>query len=126
METAYAQALWKMVAGGKDHKSAVHALKETLQKRGRLILFPRIAKAFARIAARESARGGLVLTVAHKKDEHHSLSAARKALGHDAGDIIVAVDDSLIGGWRLEGAGVLIDASHKKYLLNIYQAATKE
>ena len=37
----------------------------------------------------------------------------------------VRVDDSLIGGWRLEGRERLIDASYKELLLSIYNRATQ-
>ncbi len=129
METAYAQALWKMIDGGMDHAKAVKSLHQILVAKGRSVLMPRIARAFERIAAREIARSGMTLTVAHAKDEQHAKTAAKKALSALHADmpkhLHLKVDDSLIGGWRLEGAGHLIDASYKKQLLSIYGAATK-
>ena len=128
METAYAQALWKMIDKGMQPAKAVEALHKVLVARGRATLMPRIAKAFERIFAREMSRSGMTLTVAHHKDEHHAKAASRKALEAMKVEwpkhLHVKVDDSLIGGWRIEGAGELIDASFKKQLLEIYSKAT--
>lgn len=129
MEQAYAQALWKMIDDGMDHTKAVKSLHEILVAKGRAVLMPRIAKAFERIAAREIARSGMTLSVAHAKDESHAKTAAKKALEamhvEAPKHLHLKVDETLIGGWRLEGAGHLIDASYKKQLLSLYSAATK-
>jgi F0F1-type ATP synthase delta subunit len=129
METAYAQALFKMIDKGSDPKKAVVALHEMLVKRGRQVLLPRIAHAFSRIAMRERARSGMTLVVADAKDEKHAATEAKKVLtkmGVDhRGHIEIKVDESLVGGWVIEGDGRLIDASYKKQLMDIYNAATK-
>ncbi len=122
MENAYAQALWKMVERGMDHKKAVNALRETLREHGRESLLPRIGRAFARIAARDAKKNDLVLTIAEEKGEAAAKRDAKevlKDLGIE-GDLKTQVDDALIGGWRLEGRGVLVDSSYKKQLLEIY------
>lgn len=127
METAYAVALWKAIEGGMQPSKAVHALCESLKHHGRETLMPRIAKAFARVAKREIAKSGYVLSVAHRKDEVHARHAAKHALGA-AGvshpEFQLHTDDTLIGGWRLEGGDTLVDASFKKQLLTIYNRAT--
>lgn len=122
MEQAYATALWKMIDGGMDHKKAVAMLRESLTMSGRGMLLSRIARAFARIAERESKKNDLVLTVAAKHAESDASREAKQALKmlHIEGDLKTQVDDTLIGGWRLEGRGVLIDASYKKQLLDMY------
>ena len=128
MENAYAEALWKMVQGGMDAKKAVHALREVLVARGRDVLFPRIARAFQRIAARESNRSDVTLHIAREKDEKHALSAAKKALSEMKIDKEITktkIDESLVGGWRLESGEHLIDASFKKHLLTLYNRATQ-
>lgn len=133
MEEGYAQALWKVIQAGTSAQKAVHALTDTLKARGRLALSPRIAKAFGRIAARESAREGLVLTIAQESDQHHAHAEAKKVfaeigvVGNDMpahAGLKTEVDDTLIGGWRLEGRGTLIDASYKKQLLDIFSSVT--
>lgn len=123
MEQAYARALWKMVEGGMSAIDAVENLRAVLVKQGRLALLPRIARAFERIAAREQARRAITLSVVHEKNSREAMHEARgtlKELGIAERDVSVKVDDTLIGGWRLEGRGHLQDSSHKQQLLALY------
>ncbi len=117
-----------MIQLGMAPKKAVDALHESLVVRGRQALMPRIARAFARISERDEGRNGVTLSIAHEKDERSAKRAAKDVLaGMDvaAGDVSVKVDDSLIGGWRLEGRERLVDATFKKYLVSIYNRATQ-
>lgn len=126
MEQEYAQALWQMIESGTQPKPALHALVESLKARGREMLLPRIARAFERLAARELQKNALVVSVAHEKDSARAKREAKRILDElsvDAKDIDVKTDESLIGGWRLEGRGILIDESFKKKLLDMYNAA---
>ena len=128
MEHAYAEALWRIIEKGTDPKHAVQSLREELEKRGRSRLLPHIAKAFARLAERKARKNDPVLTVAREKDVHKAREAAKKVLEqlkHPPHDLKTRVDESLIGGWRLEGRGALVDASYKKQLLDLYDRATK-
>ena len=123
MENAYAQALWNIIKGGKQPSDAVHALHAQLEKSGRLALAPRIARAFARIAARDNGKNVATLFVADAAHGAHARTAAQAA-GADASNATITIDPSLIGGWRLEARETLVDASYKKHLLAIYRAAT--
>jgi F0F1-type ATP synthase delta subunit len=85
---------------------------------------PRIGKAFERIATRELSKSRITLSVAREKDERSAKAAAKEvlsALKLDAKDIALEVDDSLIGGWRLEGSEILMDRSYKTRLLEIFK-----
>lgn len=127
MEKEYAAALWEVVERGMKPKEAVSKLRETLGKHGRKALLPRVARAFARIASREEAKKAVTIIVANEKQAARALRAAEDALreiGVEAADIRVRVDESLVGGWRLEGRERLYDSSYKKSLLNIYNAVT--
>lgn len=128
METTYAQALWQLIQKGTAPKKAVDQLYENLKTRGRSALMPRIARAFARIAERDMGKNGITLTVAREKDERSAKSAVKDVLADmnaSTKDVSVKVDESLIGGWRLEGREMLVDASWKKSLLSIYNRATQ-
>lgn len=128
METAYAQALWNIVSKGGDAKKAVHSLKETLTAHGREKLLPRIAKAFERLAERNAHRTDVVVSVADEKDERRAHAAAKEALaglGMEAKHLKTQVDETLVGGWRLEGQETLVDASYKKDLLELFNRATR-
>jgi len=123
MEQAYAVAVWRAVQSGKNPKEAVEALRTTLAHRGRTALFPAIARAFRRFAERERAKNMLTLSLASVRDERSKKEAMRalQALGVQKESVEIRADDSQIGGWRLEGQGYLLDASFKKYLLEMYK-----
>ncbi|OGG57309.1 hypothetical protein A2853_02200 [Candidatus Kaiserbacteria bacterium RIFCSPHIGHO2_01_FULL_55_17] len=126
MEQAYAQALWKVVEGGMSPSKAVHALRNSLRANGREALLPRIGRAFARIVEREARRTDIVLAIARRKDErtaHSQIKNVLASLGIEGHDLKTQIDDTLIGGWRLEGRGHLVDASYKKQLLGLYERA---
>lgn len=127
MDHAYAQALWKMLGKGTEPDAAVRALRETLARRGRTALLPGIARALRRIAARESRRNAVTITVARAADASGAKAAAARALaeiGAGPHDVEVRLDDTLIGGWRIEGRGRLVDASFKTLLSAMYNRAT--
>lgn len=119
MEQEYANVLVRLVESGKTPKEAVAVLADVLKKRGRASLLPRIARAFERAASRALLRSQTRITVARAEDAH----AAQKAAG--VTDAHVTVDDSLIGGWRLEQGGILTDNSYKRHLLDIYHRAIR-
>lgn len=128
MERQYAEALWTLIEKGKAPHEAVAALKKSLEARGRLALLPKIARAFARLAARESGKHTFTLSVARQKDMQTALIEVKKVLaGQSLGefDLCEQVDETLVGGWRLEGKGLLMDQSWKKALLSIYNRATQ-
>ena len=128
MHEAYAQALWDMIEAGKEPHEAVAALRKNLDMHSRSALLPRIARAFERLAARDSKKNNMTVSVARHKDAAHALKEAQRAM-HDAGlqDVQVEqkIDENLIGGWRLEGRGLLVDKSWKHSLLSIFGSATK-
>ena len=128
MEQIYAQALWEMIENGMKPKAAVHALREILVRLGRERLLRRVGRAFARLADQNRTRTRIVLSVARKGDEGNAHRAIKKPLnemGATTKEVTTHVDDSLIGGWRLEGRERLVDASFKKQLLEMYNRATQ-
>ncbi len=115
----YAHALVRLIAGGETPHKAVQKTHELLKTQKREHMFPHIARAFTRLMRIEQLKNRTVLTVAHSKDE----SRARKESG--AKDAELLLDETLIGGWRLEAQGMLQDASWKHHLLNIYKNTTR-
>lgn len=128
MEQAYAQALWQMIERGMEPKQALRALVASLKARGREALLPRIARAFERLAERETRKNAVIVSVASEKDAAHASREAKRLLDDlkmATNDVEVAIDESLIGGWRLEGKGMLVDHSFKRSLLEMYNHAVK-
>jgi F0F1-type ATP synthase delta subunit len=116
MEKLYAQALWKVIENGKSPKEAIESLARLLKKQARLALLPKIGKAFQRLADAHKANRPRIF-VAHERDAKHALKASGRA------EADVCVDETLIGGWRLEAENEVIDRSFKKHLLDIYSTA---
>ncbi len=125
---AYAQALWQTIQRGIAPKKAVASLHMVLVRHGRTALLPRIARAFARIVLREAKRTDVTLAVAREKDAKAAHRDAKKFISDmrvKAADVKIALDEHLIGGWRLEGRGTLVDASYKKHLLSLYESVVR-
>lgn len=119
MEQKYAAALMHLVENGTNPSDAVAAIAKALEARGRTGLLSRVGRAFERLAEKRAARERTVVAVAREADAAH----ARAVSG--APDAQIRVDDTLIGGWRLEKGDTLVDASYKTHLLNIYHRATR-
>ncbi len=119
MEKLYARALMQTIENGLSPSEAMKSLVVILKRQGRLALLPKIGSAFRRLAeARRAASPRLF--IARDKDAAH----AKKASGSSTAEVIL--DNTLIGGWRLEGGNEVIDRSFKKYLLDIYNSAITE
>lgn len=127
LEHSYAKALERSVTAGKSPKEAVSALHAILERRGRLALFPRIARAFTRIAQQGKEKNTITLSVAPSHAIHANKEAkdVLTSLKIDAEEMETKTDETLIGGWRLEGREHLYDASFKKHLLSIYNRITR-
>lgn len=128
MYDTYAQVLWKLAESGMKPKEAVAKLRERLVAEGRENLLPHIARAFTRLAERKLQKGRVMLSVAREKDAakaKREIKELLRQLDIEPADVALEVDDTLIGGWRLEGRECLYDASFKKRLLSIYNAATR-
>lgn len=123
MEHSYAQALWRLIDAGNDPKEAVRRIHESLEKSGRVALMPRIARAISRIAER-AVRSRPTLTIASETDRNAKVAEARTKLSIPE-ETIVRIDESLVGGWRYEERGRLVDTSYKGQLLDIYNRATR-
>ncbi len=122
MENAYAQALYEAIRAGTEPKAAIERLVSQLGREKREELLPRIAKAFSRVAQRESAKDRTALYVAKAHDAEKAIDAAGRHAKVEKRD--VHVDETLIGGWRLEHQDMLVDASYKKHLLDIFNRVT--
>lgn len=127
MEHEYATALMQLVNKGKTPKRAVAILHEHLLRKGRVALLLRIARACTHLAVREHAKQAVTLFFARKKDTRakKSAHAALKTLDIAPSATEARVDNTLIGGWRVEGRGKVLDASFKKILLDVYDRAVE-
>ncbi len=124
MEKAYAAALWHTVEKGTDPKEAVERLCTMLERRGHQALLAKIGRAFEALARQSARHTKVELVVARESDAQRMLDEAGKKIeemGATKKDVVTRVDETLIGGWRLEGRGRLIDASYKNGLMALYE-----
>lgn len=97
--------------------AAVHKLILHLRSAGRMRMLSEIVRELRKIAARKHALRPRI-EVAHEKETAEALAAAA-AYGISAPHALV--NPALVNGWRAQKAGVLVDRSAKRALVDIYQ-----
>ena len=115
--------LLEVVAETGDKKiadEAVTKLIKHLKSTGRSKMLREIATELRKIAARRHALAPKVEVASHK-EEAKALKEA-KAFGIVAKQAVV--NKSLISGWRAQKAGMLVDRSGKRALVDIYKNVT--
>lgn len=123
----YAETLLRLIEQGKSPQEAVAALRQTLARRGHEKLLRRTAHAFMRLVETRRRRSEVVLAAARAEDIKDALAEASKYLdAYDPEAVRTAIDDTLIGGWRLQGADIVVDTSYKRHLLNIFRNVTSK
>jgi F0F1-type ATP synthase delta subunit len=130
MAENYAQALFELTQGASAEKldAVMHRFVETLERKRHMRLLPSIVHHFERLRQRAERRATIELVVAKEADaeKYKSAVAAHSA---DLGDahgksVAVRVDDSVVGGYILQGNNIRIDASYRKHLLDLYSLLT--
>jgi len=124
----YAQALFELSKQEKNPQKMMDAFVHMLKEKNALGLLPQILRHLQAILARAS-RNAPVLTLARQEDESTVREEIAPTLKHaeiDPADVTVKIDDTLIGGYRLEYPGNLIDTSYKNQLLQIYRKITAQ
>jgi F0F1-type ATP synthase delta subunit len=125
MPEAYAHVLTRLIEKGEAPQAAVQKLHENLVKSGRVALFPKIGRAFKRLAQKRIGKTAVKLFIAGDSDARHAKHEAEHALGTAHEKMDTHTDSSLIGGWRVEAGEKLVDMSYKKQLLAIFNRATQ-
>ncbi|MBA3789116.1 F0F1 ATP synthase subunit delta [Patescibacteria group bacterium] len=121
MTNLYAQALWTASQQeGADAKKLVKNLTEHLKEQGRLKLLPSILADLKRLDARNTKLAASV-EVAHERE---APTALKEAVARGIHAEKAHVNVSLIKGWRASGQGMLIDASAKRELIELYRSIT--
>ena len=81
---------------------------------------PRVVKELLLIASGSKKKEATLLTVARKNDLEVALKEV-SARGIETDQLSTAIDDTLIGGYVYDSGSVVIDASHKQSLLQLYR-----
>lgn len=122
LEEAYATAIYHAHMKGIDETKLLSRLIALLKKRGHLKLLPKICRHLKGLQVKDLRRNTAAVRVA--KEAHTSrykkeIDNACKKLGIT--ETAVVIDDTLIGGYVVEGNNTLIDASYKDILLQLYK-----
>ena len=122
----YAQALYELIEANKENKEkTLDAFIAMLKAHDAISLLPKILLALKKII-KISAGQEPTLTIASADSKAAILSEIGYQLEQAGADthIKTNIDETLIGGYRLEYAGNLIDASYKNQLLHLYREIT--
>ena len=115
----YAKALKEVLSEGFNVDKAIANFIAMLKRRGALRLLPKIALEFESIEKRTEAYKP-TLSVARDSDFAKAVNDA----GVDKSSVAKNVDETLIGGYKIEQNGTLVDTSYKRALLDIYRKIT--
>ena len=91
-----------------------------LKRKRHYTLLPRVVKELLLIASGSKKKEATLLTVARKNDLEAALKEV-SARGIETDQLSTAIDDTLIGGYVYDSGSVVIDASHKQSLLQLYR-----
>ena len=121
----YAQALYEIT---KDESIAVReshvdALLSLLKTKGHSMLLPQIIKKFEYVTKTEKRKNTVTLTVAKESDSNDLKKEAIVLHGNleNKTEIDVVVDEKIIGGFVLKDSDLIVDASYKNMLINMYR-----
>jgi len=126
MDRTYAQALIEGSQGKDARELSVFAktFVAYLKSKGHEKLLPKIFRRYEELLAREQKKNTISITLGHEKVLHghkQDLQEELKKIFGKEVDIETRVDESLIGGYLVEGKGIRIDRSFKSSLKNLYQ-----
>ena len=121
----YAQAGYEALEGGMPIAKVLSRLEEVLTSRGHASLYKEsLGGLLARVEKKESENVAHV-TVAHKGAEKNFATEIKSFLKEGGIEhSSIHVDETIVGGYIIEGKGKREDASYKKSLLEIYRALT--
>ncbi len=123
-EHAYARALELALAKKPkaDQEAIVQRFLAVVKRDGCAPLLPRILAAYRTRGERAARRKRVVVTHARAEDRKTFAAAERRWMNLFAGAAAeTAVDPALVGGFRIENAETLVDASYRTDLVALYK-----
>lgn len=122
----YIAAVTTLLEDGKDAEQVLGALSQTLKRRGHTKLHGAILRGVAESLTRRRAKRQAVVSVERSDDftlHKEAIDAALRTLGA-SGDVRVAIDETLIGGFTVSTHEKRIDRSFKQQLVALYRSVT--
>jgi F0F1-type ATP synthase delta subunit len=127
MKQAYIIALVNSLLEGKEIDSVLANTKQLLTKKGHERLWSAILQGTLRELEKNGRKNvPQVILAKELKEKSGKIQEALKALGVEAASAFdVKIDESLIGGFIVRYKDRMIDASHKRALVDLYRKVTK-
>lgn len=125
----YALALALAIAGksGRELDATLDRFFSLLKAKGHITILPHILRELERYTHLMSARDAVTITTPVPASAPH-ISEIQKSFaefGVGEGEIVKNLDTYLIGGFTVKSRDMRIDASYKRYLLDLYQQSLK-
>jgi F0F1-type ATP synthase delta subunit len=122
----YSEAVRTLVREGFSLDAALDGLRTMLTTRGHSRLYPKILKELLTESIKDEVRDTATVTVARKGDaEAHEKEIKTHLTTLSQKHHTVVVDESIVGGYIVEGTNARIDNSYKKRLLTLYRSLIK-
>ncbi len=115
----YAKALKKLLSEGFDVNDAFANFIKVLKRRGAIGLLPKIVLQLESMEMREQAYKP---TLSVARDSDFTMATKDAVVG--VLPVEKVIDKTLIGGYKIEQNGTLIDTSYKGVLLDLYRKIT--
>ena len=125
MKNNYIEAVLEMIEAGKESKEVLAGLKKTLATRGHERLYAPVLRGVARVLESKEA-AAVEVVVAKEADAKAFATAINEALQELSitEKPTVTVDETVIGGFVVEGRTQRFDASYKTKLVQLYRKIT--
>jgi F0F1-type ATP synthase delta subunit len=125
MKQAYITAFVDMILAGTPVENVIANTKALLEKKGHQRLFGAIVRGAKRELEYKIKAQSPKIVLA--KNDEAVLSAAKAALATlgVTAEVVVSIDETLIGGFITKAKYQIIDSSYKRALLDMYRKVTK-
>ncbi len=128
MKKNYIKAIMELLAAGQAIDVVLAHLKEVLARRRHLSIHSDILKGLQAEMERSAKENAAVLFVAKVGDSAKlaaAVDAALSSMKESGAQVRTVVDETLIGGFKINHNGKTVDASYKTKLLTLYKNITK-
>lgn len=125
--TDYSKAVSELIRDGMTFDTALTNLKRMLQARGHTRLYRKILTLLIIDSEKEEKENAVTLILAHKEDEAKYSKEIKEArtMGNTETHQ-TRIDQTIIGGFIIQGGQQRIDQSYKRRLLTLYRSLTQK
>ncbi len=128
MKKHYIKAMASLLTSGQSVDVVLAKLEALLKEKGHLSIHKDILEGLLVELSQETASSAAVVSIARESDAKKLENAIHHALlklGDKNATMKLVVDETLIGGFKINHQGKAIDASYKNRLLELYRNIIK-